>query len=73
MAIPHEKPVYGISVQPQNDNIVATAGDDGRVLVFDIRESPFQGEEFHISLIKYCFNNIIVKWLLFILLQKHKL
>ncbi|KAK4884518.1 hypothetical protein RN001_000789 [Aquatica leii] len=35
----HKKPVYGLSVNPQNDYIVATAGDDGRILVFDIRES----------------------------------
>lgn len=43
MTIPHKKPIYGISIQPQNDNILATAGDDGRILIFDIRESPFQG------------------------------
>ncbi|KAF5292282.1 hypothetical protein FQA39_LY03316 [Lamprigera yunnana] len=35
----HKKPVYGLSVNPQNDYIVATAGDDGRILVFDIREA----------------------------------
>lgn len=44
MSIPHEKPIYGISIQPEHDNILATAGDDGRVLIFDIRESPFQGD-----------------------------
>ncbi|XP_044263338.1 DDB1- and CUL4-associated factor 5 isoform X2 [Tribolium madens] len=36
----HRKPVYGLSVNPQNDNVLATAGDDGRILLFDVRESP---------------------------------
>ncbi|XP_072390311.1 DDB1- and CUL4-associated factor 5 [Diabrotica undecimpunctata] len=40
--IPHDKPVYGISIHPQNDNIIATAGEDGRILLFDIREVPNQ-------------------------------
>ncbi|KAK5648903.1 hypothetical protein RI129_003795 [Pyrocoelia pectoralis] len=35
----HKKPVYGLSINPQNDYIIATAGDDGRILIFDIRES----------------------------------
>ncbi|XP_018328592.1 DDB1- and CUL4-associated factor 5 isoform X2 [Agrilus planipennis] len=35
----HKKPVYGLSVNPQNDFIVSTAGDDGRILIFDTRES----------------------------------
>ncbi|KAB0801590.1 hypothetical protein PPYR_03776 [Photinus pyralis] len=35
----HKKPVYGLSVNPQSDFIIATAGDDGRILIFDIRES----------------------------------
>lgn len=41
-AIPHDKPVYGINIHPQNDNIIATAGEDGRILLFDIREVPNQ-------------------------------
>lgn len=35
----HTKPVYGLTVDPNNDNIFATAGDDGRVLLFDLRSS----------------------------------
>ncbi|CAG9860016.1 unnamed protein product [Phyllotreta striolata] len=41
-SIPHDKPVYGINIHPQNDNIIATAGEDGRILLFDIREVPNQ-------------------------------
>lgn len=35
----HTKPVYGLSVDPSNDNIFATSGEDGRVLLFDLRAS----------------------------------
>ncbi|KAL1461339.1 hypothetical protein WDU94_013244 [Cyamophila willieti] len=35
----HERPVYGISIDPSNDLIFASACDDGRVLVFDTRSS----------------------------------
>ncbi|XP_022909763.1 DDB1- and CUL4-associated factor 5 [Onthophagus taurus] len=38
MKLPHRNPVYGLSVNPQDDNVLATAGDDGRVLIYDIRE-----------------------------------
>ncbi|XP_057656981.1 DDB1- and CUL4-associated factor 5 [Diorhabda carinulata] len=41
-SIPHDKPVYGVSIHPQNDNIISTAGEDGRILLFDIREVPNQ-------------------------------
>ncbi|KAJ8941914.1 hypothetical protein NQ318_013247 [Aromia moschata] len=40
--IPHRKPVYGLSINRQNDNVLATAGDDGRILLFDLRESSSQ-------------------------------
>lgn len=55
----HTKPVYGLSVDPNNDNIFTTAGDDGRVLLFDLRASndepsvvvryraPFHSVNFH--------------------------
>lgn len=33
----HSKPVYSLSVDSTNDQIFATAGEDGRVLVFDLR------------------------------------
>ncbi|XP_011704608.1 PREDICTED: DDB1- and CUL4-associated factor 5 [Wasmannia auropunctata] len=35
----HEKPVYGLSVHPHNDDVFASACDDGRVLVYDIRSN----------------------------------
>jgi DDB1- and CUL4-associated factor 5 len=43
LKLPHKKPVYGLSVNPQNDYVIATAGDDGRILIFDIRESTNTG------------------------------
>lgn len=39
MKLQHRKPVYGLSISPQNDYVLATGGDDGRILIFDIRES----------------------------------
>ena len=35
----HEKPVYGITLQPGNQNIFATACDDGKLRIFDMRSS----------------------------------
>ncbi|XP_001848250.2 DDB1- and CUL4-associated factor 5 [Culex quinquefasciatus] len=35
----HSKPVYGLSIDPSNDAIFATAGEDGKVLIFDVRDS----------------------------------
>ncbi|XP_015183769.1 PREDICTED: DDB1- and CUL4-associated factor 5 [Polistes dominula] len=35
----HEKPVYGLSIHPHNDNVFASACDDGRILIYDIRVS----------------------------------
>lgn len=40
----HEKPVYGLSVSPQNDYVFASAGEDGRVLIYDIREPSTTGK-----------------------------
>ncbi|XP_067119886.1 DDB1- and CUL4-associated factor 5-like [Centruroides vittatus] len=34
----HEEAVYGLSVDPMNDNVFASACDDGRILICDIRE-----------------------------------
>lgn len=36
--LPHVKPVYGLSVNPECNSVLATAGDDGRILICDIRE-----------------------------------
>ncbi|CAL8111329.1 unnamed protein product [Orchesella dallaii] len=35
----HEQPVYGVSADPVNESIFCSACDDGRVLIFDIRDS----------------------------------
>lgn len=54
----HSKPVYGISVDSTNDKIFATAGEEGNILIFDLRvgsqiislpksHSPFHAVEFH--------------------------
>ena len=34
---PHRQPVYGVSVDPDHDGIFLSAGDDGRVLLWDTR------------------------------------
>ncbi|XP_065081570.1 uncharacterized protein LOC135704072 [Ochlerotatus camptorhynchus] len=34
----HSKPVYGLSIDPSNDSIFATAGEDGKILIFDLRD-----------------------------------
>lgn len=36
----HEQPVYGLSIDPLNDYVFASACDDGRILIYDIREAP---------------------------------
>lgn len=55
----HEKPVYGLSLQPGSQSIFATACDDGKLRVFDMRcsvseesilaskRSPFHSIMFH--------------------------
>jgi len=40
---PHEEPVYGLSVHPDNHNLFLTACSDGRVLLYDTRQRV--GEE----------------------------
>ena len=40
----HEQPVYSVSVDPLNDNIFASACDDGRLLIYDIREPASNGK-----------------------------
>ena len=39
----HEEAVYGISVDPINDNVFASACDDGKVVLYDIRASLAEG------------------------------
>lgn len=40
----HEDAVYGLSIDPNNVNVFASACDDGRVLIYDIREPASTGE-----------------------------
>ncbi|XP_054723193.1 DDB1- and CUL4-associated factor 5-like [Uloborus diversus] len=35
----HDEAVYGLSVHPANENIFASACDDGRILIWDIRQT----------------------------------
>ena len=39
----HEDAVYGLAVDPRNDNIYASACADGRVLLWDIRAPSHHG------------------------------
>ena len=39
----HSEAVYGLAVDPINESIFASACDDGRVLVYDIRAPPSEG------------------------------
>ncbi|XP_066959054.1 DDB1- and CUL4-associated factor 5-like isoform X2 [Macrobrachium rosenbergii] len=36
----HREAVYGVSVNPTLDSVFASAGEDGQVLMYDMRESP---------------------------------
>lgn len=40
----HEQPVYSLSIDPCNDNVFASACDDGRILIYDIREPSSSGK-----------------------------
>ncbi|XP_058809986.1 DDB1- and CUL4-associated factor 5 [Phymastichus coffea] len=42
----HEKPVYGLSPHPHNENVFSSACDDGRVLIYDIRGTASSAESF---------------------------
>lgn len=37
--LPHERAVYGISIQPGSPSVYATASDDGKLRIFDTRSS----------------------------------
>lgn len=40
----HEEAVYGLSADPVNDNVFASACDDGRILIYDTRGPASTGE-----------------------------
>lgn len=50
----HDDPVYGLHVHPENSNVFLTASDDGKVLLWDIRTSCFNGM-FTLSFVIYLF------------------
>lgn len=54
----HQKAVYGLSVHPHNDNVFASAGDDGRVLIYDIRGSSAM-ETFCVAQCKTPFHSVM--------------
>ncbi|MEE6491833.1 hypothetical protein FKM82_016395 [Ascaphus truei] len=54
----HEEAVYGLSVSPVNDNVFASSSDDGRVLIWDIRESS-QGDPFCLAHYPSAFHSVM--------------
>ena len=54
----HEKPVYGLSVHPHNSNVFASACDDGRILIYDIRGSSVM-ETFCLARYKTAFHSVM--------------
>ncbi|CAL1684031.1 unnamed protein product [Lasius platythorax] len=54
----HEKPVYGLSIHPHNDDVFASACDDGRVLIYDIR-STSTTETFCLAQYKSAFHSVM--------------
>ncbi|XP_046750660.1 DDB1- and CUL4-associated factor 5 [Diprion similis] len=54
----HEKPVYGLSIHPHNDNVFSSACDDGRVLIYDIRDSS-STETFCLAQYKSAFHSVM--------------
>ncbi|KAG7202814.1 hypothetical protein KM043_009971 [Ampulex compressa] len=54
----HEKPVYGLSIHPYNDNVFASACDDGRVLIYDIRGNSSM-ETFCLAQHKAAFHSVM--------------
>ena len=41
----HNEAVYGLSASPNSDSIFASACDDGRILIYDTRAPPSEGED----------------------------
>jgi len=39
----HKDAIYGLAVDPINDHVFASACDDGRILIYDIRAPPSEG------------------------------
>ena len=39
----HDDAVYGLTVDPVNDDVFASACDDGKVHIYDLRASPAEG------------------------------
>ncbi|CAG5866769.1 unnamed protein product [Menidia menidia] len=54
----HIDAVYSLSVSPVNDNVFASSSDDGRVLIWDIREQP-HGEPFCLASYPSAFHSVM--------------
>ena len=39
----HDDAVYGLAVDPVNDDVFASACDDGKVHIYDLRARPAEG------------------------------
>ena len=39
----HDEAVYGLSINPANDDVFASACDDGQILIHDMRLSSSEG------------------------------
>jgi len=53
----HEQPVYSLSIDPFNDNVFASACDDGRILIYDIRE-PSSSDPFALAVCSSAFHGV---------------
>ncbi|XP_067012561.1 DDB1- and CUL4-associated factor 5 [Anabrus simplex] len=54
----HEQPVYSLSIDPLNDSVFASACDDGRILIYDIRE-PVSTEPFCLASYSSSFHGVM--------------
>ncbi|KAG8256227.1 hypothetical protein J6590_073594 [Homalodisca vitripennis] len=54
----HEQPVYCLSIDPFNDNVFASACEDGRILIYDIRE-PTSSDPFALAVCSSAFHGVM--------------
>uniref|UniRef100_A0A1B6L8U1 Uncharacterized protein n=1 Tax=Graphocephala atropunctata TaxID=36148 RepID=A0A1B6L8U1_9HEMI len=54
----HEQPVYSLSVDPFNDSVFASACEDGRILIYDIRE-PTTSDPFALAICSNAFHGVM--------------
>lgn len=64
----HEDAVYGLTADPNNTSVFASACDDGRILVYDIREPPSSGQYVTIDINVHLYNTSINPFIMYYLL-----